>query len=111
MSLPSTAAPNGRRTRFIQPQGLYDATANGYSHLVIAEAPARHIYSAGQGGENARGEPSMCDLNSTPSSVTLRRLLRLKTWNPPESVNMGRFQLMKVCTPPMRAINSCPGRR
>lgn len=58
MSSSSIAAPNDGRTRFIQPQGLYDATANGYSHVVIAEAPARHIYIAGQGGENARGELS-----------------------------------------------------
>ncbi len=58
MSSSSIAKPTGGRTRFIQPQGLYDATANGYSHVVIAEAPARHIYIAGQGGENARGELS-----------------------------------------------------
>lgn len=58
MSSFSLAEPTGGRTRFIQPQGLYDATANGYSHVVIAEAPARHIYIAGQGGENARGELS-----------------------------------------------------
>lgn len=58
MSSSSIAKPTGGRTRFIQPQGLYDATANSYSHVVIAEAPARHIYIAGQGGENARGELS-----------------------------------------------------
>lgn len=58
MSSFSLTEPTGGRTRFVQPQDLYDATANGYSHVVIAEAPARHIYIAGQGGENARGELS-----------------------------------------------------
>lgn len=39
--------------KFINPAGLYDPRPNGYSHVVIAEAPARIIYIAGQGGENA----------------------------------------------------------
>lgn len=44
--------------KFINPQGLYDPRPNGYSHVVIAQAPARIIYIAGQGGENAAGELS-----------------------------------------------------
>lgn len=44
--------------KFINPTGLYDPRPNGYSHVVIAEAPARIIYIAGQGGENAAGELS-----------------------------------------------------
>lgn len=44
--------------KFINPTGLYDPRPNGYSHVVIAEAPARIIYIAGQGGENASGELS-----------------------------------------------------
>jgi enamine deaminase RidA (YjgF/YER057c/UK114 family) len=44
--------------KFINPTGLYDPRPNGYSHVVIAEAPARIIYIAGQGGENAEGELS-----------------------------------------------------
>lgn len=44
--------------KFINPPGLYDPRPNGYSHVVIAEAPARIIYIAGQGGENADGELS-----------------------------------------------------
>lgn len=58
MSSSSIAAPAGGPNRFIQPQGLYDASTNGYTHVVIATSPARHIYIAGQGGENARGELS-----------------------------------------------------
>nr|WP_315259569.1 RidA family protein [uncultured Duganella sp.] len=44
--------------KFINPEGLYDPRPNGYSHVVIADAPARIIYIAGQGGENAEGELS-----------------------------------------------------
>ena len=40
---------------FINPPGLYDPRPNGYSHVVVAEAPARLIYVAGQGGENVDG--------------------------------------------------------
>ena len=41
--------------KFINPPGLYDPRPNGYSHVVVADAPARLIYIAGQGGENADG--------------------------------------------------------
>ena len=40
---------------FINPPGLYDPRPNGYSHVVVADAPARQIYIAGQGGENIDG--------------------------------------------------------
>ena len=40
---------------FINPPGLYDPRPNGYSHVVVADAPARLIYIAGQGGENVDG--------------------------------------------------------
>ncbi|MET1080165.1 MAG: Rid family hydrolase [Pseudomonas sp.] len=43
---------------FINPPGLYDPRANGYSHVVTAtaSAPIRLIQIAGQGGENAEGQ-------------------------------------------------------
>lgn len=40
----------------INPPRLYDPRPNGYSHVAVATAPARFIYVAGQGGENAAGE-------------------------------------------------------
>ena len=43
---------------FINPPGLYDPRANGYTHVVVAPAAARTIFVAGQGGENAAGELS-----------------------------------------------------
>ena len=41
--------------KFINPTGLYDPRPNGYSHVVIVEAPARIIHIAGQGGEDENG--------------------------------------------------------
>ena len=40
---------------FINPSGLYDPTANGYSHVAVVRLPARVIHIAGQGGETADG--------------------------------------------------------
>jgi enamine deaminase RidA (YjgF/YER057c/UK114 family) len=41
--------------QFLNPQGLYDPAPNGYSHLAVADMPARLIFVAGQGGEDAQG--------------------------------------------------------
>lgn len=40
---------------FINPPRLYDPRPNGYSHVAVATSPARFIYVAGQGGEDASG--------------------------------------------------------
>ena len=40
---------------FINPPGLYDPRPNGYSHVAVASAPARWVFVAGQGGEDASG--------------------------------------------------------
>lgn len=39
----------------MNPAGLYDPTANGYSHVAALAPGARLIYVAGQGGETADG--------------------------------------------------------
>lgn len=41
--------------RFINPAGLYDPAPNGYSHVATVDGPARLVFIAGQGGEDARG--------------------------------------------------------
>ncbi|MGL5795406.1 MAG: RidA family protein [Waterburya sp.] len=41
--------------KFINPDGLYDPTPNGYSHIAIAPPETRIIYIAGQGGEDENG--------------------------------------------------------
>jgi enamine deaminase RidA (YjgF/YER057c/UK114 family) len=41
--------------QFINPNGLYDPTPNGYSHIAIAPPETRMIYIAGQGGEDKDG--------------------------------------------------------
>ncbi len=40
------------------PPGLYDPSANGYSHVAVVCLPARVIHVAGQGGEDAQGRLS-----------------------------------------------------
>lgn len=39
----------------INPAGLYDPTANGYSHVASIAAGSRMVYVAGQGGETDDG--------------------------------------------------------
>ena len=56
-------------------------------------------------------EPSMCDLKTTPSSFISLVFDREKTWNPPLSVRIGFFQLMKLCRPLHLLRMSIPGRR
>ena len=46
------------RHTFINPPGLYDPRPNGYSHVVVALAPARLVFVAGQGGEDLEGRLS-----------------------------------------------------
>ena len=50
----SSPAPHGHT--FINPPGLYDPRPNGYSHVVVTQAPARLVFVAGQGGETADGQ-------------------------------------------------------
>lgn len=40
------------------PSGLYDPTANGYSHVAQVAAGARLVFIAGQGGEDADSQLS-----------------------------------------------------
>jgi len=40
------------------PAGLYDPSANGYSHVAQVAAGARLVFVAGQGGETADGQLS-----------------------------------------------------
>lgn len=40
------------------PQGLYDPSGNGYSHVAEVHAASRLLLVAGQGGENAAGQLS-----------------------------------------------------
>ena len=55
-------------------------------------------------------DPSTWLEKVTPSSVSLRRPASDITWNPPLSVRMGLDQFMNLCSPPMRATRSAPGR-
>ncbi|WP_111875582.1 RidA family protein [Paracidovorax anthurii] len=52
-STPAPAQPFS--LSFINPPGLYDPAPNGYSHVAVVQGPARTVYVAGQGGEDASG--------------------------------------------------------
>lgn len=41
--------------RFANPEGLYDPSSNGYSHVAVVPGGSRLVFVAGQGGENAEG--------------------------------------------------------
>lgn len=51
-----SAAAGGGGPEYINPPGLYDSTAHGYSQVAVAKASDRVVYVAGQGGENEKGE-------------------------------------------------------
>lgn len=57
---------------FINPPGLYDPRPNGYSHVVVTPAPARIVYIAGQGGEDANGV--LCEDFATQVDQAIRNL-------------------------------------
>jgi len=44
-----------RELHIVNPAGLYDPSVNGYSHVAIAEDPARLVFVAGQGAEDVHG--------------------------------------------------------
>lgn len=45
----------GKKIQRINPTGLYNPSANGYTHVIIVPPGATLIYVAGQGGEDENG--------------------------------------------------------
>ena len=76
----------------------------------MMSAPSVSWISMERSGVSRWREPSRCDWKATPSSVIFRFSERLKTWKPPLSVSMGRFQEMKRCRPPSSPTSASPGR-
>ena len=62
---------------------------------MITSAPIACSSAITLSGVNIRREPSMCDWNATPSSLTVRIPSSENTWNPPESVSIGPSHAMK----------------
>lgn len=74
---------------FINPPGLYDPRPNGYSHVAIAESPARIVHLAGQGGENAAGElPASFDAQVRQAFGNLRTALAAAAAGPEHVVKL-----------------------
>ncbi len=63
-------------------------------------------------GVNRCFDPSMCERNTTPSSVIFRPVpVSENTWNPPLSVRIGRSHPLNRCNPPASSSTRVPGRR
>ncbi len=62
-------------------------------------------------GVRVRVVPSTWLWKVTPSSAIRRSPSSEKTWNPPESVSIGRSQVVNRCSPPMSRTTASPGRR
>ncbi|WP_329859157.1 RidA family protein [Stenotrophomonas hibiscicola] len=58
MNLLTTPGLGHGLLELFNPAGLYDPSANGYSHVAVVRLPARVIHIAGQGGEDANGHLS-----------------------------------------------------
>src|SRR5437588_629888 len=56
------------------------------SNTIMMSAPRAICTCIECSGEKKCFDPSTCERNSTPSSVTLRSSDNENTWNPPESV-------------------------
>ena len=72
--------------------------------------PNSRCTSMARSGVSSKLDPSICERNLTPCSVTLRSCASDITWKPPESVSIGPFQVVNFCRPPSVAIRSAPGR-
>jgi hypothetical protein len=90
------------------------ARSTGYgvhsSNTMTTSAPSARWTSIERSGVSTTFAPTTGELNSTPSSLKRRSFCRLQTWNPPESVKIGRSQCMNACRPPWARTTSMPGR-
>ena len=69
------------------------------SNAMMMSAPSPISAAMALSGEKKCDEPSRCERNATPSSVTFRRSLRLNTWKPPESVRIGAIPAHELLHP------------
>ncbi len=60
-------------------------------------------------GDRKQRSPLTGDWNSTPCSLIVRSLPRLKTWNPPESVRIGPVPAHEAVQAPVRLDHVDPG--
>src|SRR5215470_2043021 len=79
------------------------------SKAITMSAPKPICAAIALSGVKTCEEPSRCERKVTPSSFTLLKSLKLKTWKPPESVRMARGHDMNRCNPPNLQTRSTPG--
>jgi len=92
---------------------MYSCVAGKGGHssnaIMMSEPRSFWICIAFSGLKNSLS-PFMWLRKWTPSSLMLRNSLNENTWNPPESVRIGRSQFMNLCRPPASLMTSLPGR-
>src|SRR6476659_6163470 len=88
-----------------------DDGVTGWSNATATSDPSASWTAIACSGVKRWSDPSRWLRNVAPSSSMTRRSPSETTWNPPESVRIGRSQAMNLCSPPSRAIRSWPGRR
>ena len=79
------------------------------SNAIIISAPKSSSVFITLSGVNKCLLPSKCEWNATPSSVIFLNELKLNTWNPPLSVNIGLSHFIKLWSPPASFTISWPG--
>ncbi len=71
--MPNAATP----LRLINPPGLYDPSAYGYSHLALVAPGTRLVFTAGQGGETTDGKyPPDFQVQARNALANLRTALK-----------------------------------
>ena len=79
------------------------------SKAIMMSLPSLVCISIDFSGDMNSFEPSICERNSTPSSLIFLMPPKLKTWKPPLSVKIGLSQFINLWSPPAFWTMSSPG--
>jgi hypothetical protein len=109
-----------RAEKWLYPQAWGDPPGAHSSNAMMISAPSADCISMTDSGVKKCRDPSRYERKWTPSSVTRASFShesfcipspRENTWNPPESVRIGRSASMNWCSQPNDSTTSHPGRR
>lgn len=89
--MPSANAQPTASHHYLQPEGLYDCSPNGYTHAVAVQAPVRWLFVSGQGGENAEA-----DLPDSFAEQATQALANIKTALHAGQADMGHVVKLTV---------------
>lgn len=89
--MPSANTHHTASHQYLQPNGLYDCSPNGYTHAVAVQEPVRWLFISGQGGENAEAK-----LPDSFSEQAAQALANLKTALSAGQADMGHVVKLTV---------------